>query len=137
MKIDWLKISEHFYSTRKNLIDICWYLLGFLYIKIYLIIIFILNLLNWLFVYYINSIASQNLAILHYNVNLGVNLIGNFSQLYIIPLIGLFFTLFNLILLMNIYKEGKFIIHLLLASSIAVNLILLMSMNVLYLINFR
>ena len=138
MKIDWLKINDYFYFTSKNIMEICRYLLDFFYIRIYLIIILILNILNWLFVYYINSLAtSQNLAILHYNVNMGVNLIGDISKIYTISCIGLLFTLFNLILLLNTYKESKFIIHLLLASSIVVNLILLMSVATLYLINFR
>lgn len=137
MKIDWIKITDYIYFARKDLTDICWYLIGFLYIKIYLIIILVLNILNWVSVYYISSLVSQNLVILHYNVNLGVSLIGDISKIYIIPCLGLLFTLFNLVLLLNIYKESKFVIHLLLSSSIAVNLILLMSAVALYLINFR
>ncbi|MEK7202964.1 MAG: hypothetical protein AAB653_01485 [Patescibacteria group bacterium] len=137
MKINWLKINDSFYFTGKNILEICWYLLDFFYIKIYLIIILILNILNWLFVYYINFLVSQKLAILHYNVNIGVNLIGDISKIYTIPFLGMLFTLFNLILLINIYKESKFVIHLLLASSIVVNLIFLMSITALYLINFR
>ncbi|MDO9399137.1 MAG: hypothetical protein Q7T79_00400 [bacterium] len=137
MKIDWLKITEHFYFTRKNLTDICWHLLSFLYIRVYLIIALVLNIFNWVFVYYISSIISQNLVILHYNVNFGVNLIGDISKMYIIPAVGLFFILLNLLLIINIYKENKFVIHLLLVSSIVVNLFLLMSVMALYLINFR
>ncbi|MFH1233151.1 MAG: hypothetical protein V1649_00665 [Patescibacteria group bacterium] len=137
MKIDWLKMIDYFYISRQNLTEIISYLLSFFYVKIYLIIIFIFNILNWIFVYYISSLVSQNLVILHYNVNLGVNLIGDISKIYTIPCLGLLFTLFNLVLLVNIYKESKFVIHLLLSSSIAVNLILLMSVVALYLINFR
>ncbi|MFH1232538.1 MAG: hypothetical protein ABIE46_03730 [Patescibacteria group bacterium] len=137
MKIDWLKITEHFYFTRKNLADTCWHLLDSFYIRVYLIIALLLNILNWVFVYYICSIVSQNLVILHYNVNFGVNLIGDISKIYTIPIIGLFFILLNLLLIINIYKENKFVIHLLLISSIVVNLTLLMSTTALYLINFR
>jgi len=52
-------------------------------------------------------------------------------------LLGLIFILFNYILLFSIYKEGKFVIHLLLATTAVVNLILIISTASLYLINFR
>ncbi|MFH1773109.1 MAG: hypothetical protein ABH818_02005 [Patescibacteria group bacterium] len=137
MTIDWLKITNYFYFSRKNLAEISLYLLSFFYVKIYLIIILILNSFNWLFVYSLSSVIDQDLVILYYNVNLGINLIGDVSQIYIIPLLGLIFILFNLILLINVYKYGKFIIHLLLILSTVTNFIFLISTAVLYLINFR
>ena len=136
-KLDWSKIANYFYVSRKSLKEISRYLLGLLYVRIYLLIALTLNLLNWLLVYYFNASLSQNLVILHYNVNLGVNLIGEAGKIYTIPLLGLIFILFNYILLFSIYKEGKFVIHLLLAATVVVNFILLLSTASLYLINFR
>ena len=136
-KLDWSKIANYFYVSRKSLKEISRYLLGLLYVRIYLLIALTLNLLNWLLVYYFNASLSQNLVILHYNVNLGVNLIGEAGKIYTIPLLGLIFILFNFILLLNIYQEGKFVIHLLLATTAVVNLILIISTASLYLINFR
>ncbi|NCO79979.1 hypothetical protein GW884_01695 [Candidatus Falkowbacteria bacterium] len=136
-KLDWSKIANYFYVSRKSLKEISRYLLGLLYVRIYLLIALTLNLLNWLLVYYFNASLSQNLVILHYNVNLGVNLIGEAGKIYTIPLLGLIFMIFNFILLLNIYQEGKFVIHLLLATTAVVNLILIISTASLYLINFR
>jgi len=136
-KLDWSKITNYFYVSRKRLAENSWYLLSFLYIRIYLLLAITLNLLNWLLVYYFNASLSQNLVILHYNVNLGVNLIGEAGKIYTIPLLGLIFMIFNFILLLNIYQEGKFVIHLLLATTAVVNLILIISTASLYLINFR
>ena len=136
-KLDWSKIANYFYVSRKSLKEISRYLLGLLYFRIYLLIALTLNLLNWLLVYYFNASLSQNLVILHYNVNLGVNLIGEAGKIYTIPLLGLIFKIFNFILLLNIYQEGKFVIHLLLATTAVVNLILIISTASLYLINFR
>jgi len=88
-------------------------------------------------VYFINKNLSQKLVILHYNVNLGVNLIGDASKIYIVPLLGLIFILINFILLINIYQQGKIIIHLLMSSAILANVFLLIATATIYLINFR
>jgi hypothetical protein len=102
----------------------------------YLIIILGLNLLDWLFVYIININVSQDLVVLHYNVDFGVNLIGDVKQIYIIPLLGLFIILINLILLIIIYRQNRFFANLLLAGAMLANLFLLIGTASIYLINF-
>ena len=83
--------------------------------------------------------------ILHYNVDFGIDLIGNVRQIYIIPLIGLVIVLFNLILLSFAYRKNiaperrdadKFLANLLLGSALFANFILLFSVASIYLINF-
>lgn len=122
-------------NLRKGITNI----FSFLFIRIYLVILFILNLLIWLFTYLFFTKVSQNLIILHYNVDFGVDLIGGVKNIFIIPCLGLFVIIFNLILpfvfLEN--KHFKFIAHLLLSAAILVNLFLLLSLGPIYLINFR
>jgi hypothetical protein len=119
-------------------------LLGFFYIRIYLAIIVGLNLLVWLSAYIINKNISDDLAILHYNVDFGANLIGNARQIYIIPLLGLIIILFNFFLFFAIYQRGireignqdKFLANILFAAAGTANLFLFFSLVSIYLINF-
>lgn len=108
-----------------------------LYIRIYSVILIFLNLLNWIFVYYINKIVSQDLVILHYNINFGANLLGSASQIYTIPFLGLVFILLNTVLAINIRQPDKFINHLLFFTLILVNIFLLAATMSVYLVNFR
>ncbi|MFH1662146.1 MAG: hypothetical protein ABIA02_03550 [Candidatus Falkowbacteria bacterium] len=108
-------------------------------VKAYLIILLLANFINWISAYSINKKVSQDLVYLHYNVNFGVNLIGDVQKIYIIPFLGFIIILINFILLNLIYKykKDKFIIHLLLAAAFASNLFLLAGTASVYLINFR
>jgi hypothetical protein len=76
-------------------------------------------------------------VVLHYNVNLGVNLIGNAKDIYIIPTLGLTFIVINFILLLNIFRKNKFLVHLLLGFSLVINLFLISGTAAIYLVNFR
>ncbi len=137
MSISWLKLLNNYYLSREKISESIVNLLSFVYIRIYLSIILIINAIDWLSVYFINKNLSQKLVILHYNVNLGVNLIGDASKIYIVPLLGLIFILINFILLINIHQQGKIIIHLLMSSAILANVFLLIATATIYLINFR
>lgn len=112
---------------------------GFFHVRVYLVILFILNLFSWGITYLFFTKVSQNLIVLHYNVDFGVDLIGEVKNIFIIPTLGLFVIIFNLIISL-IFLENKhlrFITHLLLAGATLVNLLLLLSLGPIYLINFR
>jgi len=137
MAIDWHKLLNLFYLGRGKLAEAVLDLLGFVSARFYLALIAALNIADWLLAYYVNKNVSQGLVVLHYNVNLGVNLIGNASDIYIIPTLGLCFIIVNFFLLLNIYRRNKFLIHLLLGSTVLINLFLIASTYAIYLINFR
>ena len=137
MVINWYKLLNHFHLGRAGLAEGVLYLVSFTFVRFYLIGLFGLNIINWLLAYYVNKNVSQTLVVLHYNVNLGVNLIGNVRDIYIIPTIGLAFIVINFLLLLNIYRRSKFLIHLLLGFSILINLSLIASTISIYLVNFR
>lgn len=131
------KVLSFFYIGREKLTEAVLYLVSFTAVKIYLSALFFLNAANWLLAYYVNKSVSQTLVVLHYNVDLGVNLIGGAKDIYIIPTLGLSFIIINFLLLVNIYHKNKFIIHFILGFSILVNLFLIAGTSSIYLINFR
>ncbi len=128
---------SHFNFGRDKLAESVLSLISLKAVRLYLILLFVLNIANWLFVYYVNRNVSQNLVVLHYNVNLGVNLIGNVANIYIIPALGLSFIILNFLLLLNTYRKSKLLVHLILGSSLLINLFLIASTVSIYLINFR
>lgn len=137
MRTTWLKLVNYFHLGRQNIGELALNLLSFFYVRMYLIILLGLNLLNWLSALIINKNVSQDLVFLHYNVTLGVNLVGSVKKVYIIPLLGLIIILFNFTLLSFIHRRDKFIIHLLLSTAILANLFLLAGIVSIYLINLR
>ena len=137
MRILWLKFLNYFNLSNRVSWNSVFDLLGFIYVRIYLIVSIGVNLLNWSTALFINQNVSQKLVFLHYNVNFGVDLIGDVSRVYIIPLLGLIIIVVNFILLIFIHKHSKFIVHLLLGAALMANLFLSAAIASVYLINFR
>lgn len=137
MAIDGHKILDYLYLGREKLAQAVLSLIGFMFVKIYLFFLLVLNAINWLLAFYVNNNVSQNLIVLHYNVNLGVNLIGAAEDIYIIPTLGLAFIMINFFLLLNIFRNNKFLIHLLMGFSLLINLFLIAGTAAIYLVNFR
>lgn len=137
MAIYWYKLLNYFQLSRSRLAEIVLYLISLSLVRYYLAFLLSLNIINWFLVYYVNKNVSQSLVVLHYNVDLGVDLIGNVKDIYIIPTLGLAFIIINCLLLLNIYRRGKFVAHLLLGFSILINLFLIVSTVFIYLVNFR
>jgi len=131
------KILNYLYLGREKLAEAVLYLVSFTFVRIYLLFLFTLNVINWWLAFYVNNNVSQNLVVLHYNVNLGVNLIGDVRDIYIIPTLGLTFIVINFMLLLNIFRKNKFLIHLLLGFSLLINLFLIAGTISIYLVNFR
>lgn len=67
--------------------------------------------------------SQQSIVIVHYNVYFGVDLIGVWAQIFIIPLIVAVFTIANTILAQWFYNEKERIAsYLLLVTSVLVSL---------------
>jgi hypothetical protein len=141
--IDTNKILNYIYlvkSKAKEGIVVFW---GYLYIKIYVIGVIILVSLNWFFAYFINSKVSQDLVVLHYNVDFGINLIGDVSRIYIIPALGLFIFFINSGLAIIVNRQRfdntnttRLLTNFILGGALLANLFLLISLAFVYLINF-
>ncbi len=130
-----LKNSKIFFIQRKEAFLLAW---SFFYIRIYLIFLILMNISLWASAYNIFQRVSQDLIVLHYSVDFGVNLIGDVKRLFIIPLLGLLIIIFNffIILFFNSSKHFKFISHLLLAPILLIHLFLLAALGSIYLVNF-
>lgn len=131
------KILDYLYLSREKLAQDVLSLVSLPFVSMYLLFLLALNTTNWLLAFYVNKNVSQNLVVLHYNVNLGVNLIGDAKDIYIMPTLGLTFIVINFLLLLNIFRKNKFLIHLLLGVSLLINLFLIASTIAIYLVNFR
>lgn len=71
-----------------------------------LILNLVANLANWIILKLL--IQSVNFPIiLHYNVYFGVDLRGNYRQIFVIPIIGLFLFSVNFILAKYVYTKGE------------------------------
>lgn len=133
------KIVDFLYSAQQRLVVFLSDFLSVLYIRVYLIVLFFLNLSLWLLVYVINKQPGQDLIALHYNVDFGVNLIGKASNVYVIPCLGITTIFLNGVLSSTLIKQkdSKFIIHVLLVSAILVHILLFAAVATIYLVNFQ
>jgi len=81
--------------------------------------------------------STQDLLILHYNVSTGVDFIGGGSNLAVFPVLSFLFFLFNTGISLVIKKERKFAAYFLQAGCLACNLVFLLSLALIYVVNFR
>ncbi|MFW5888661.1 MAG: hypothetical protein ACOCVY_03020 [Patescibacteria group bacterium] len=98
----------------------------------------VVNIAQWLVVYLIFDRASEQLLVLHYNVDFGPDRMGQASQLYIMPAIGTAVLFLNVLLLLFFYRRGdiRALSRFLLGAALAVNIFILMALGPIYLINF-
>ncbi len=70
------------------------------------VVILFLNVVSFVALsIFIEKTASP--VILHYNVYFGVDLIGDWWQIYILPIMGIFFFLINFFLAGCFYRQGE------------------------------
>jgi hypothetical protein len=107
--------------------------------RFYLLIALALNILNWLAMFFIYRAIGDNLTVLHYNTDFGIDLVGQRPRLFLNPLFGLVLLIINLISTGLLIKNKNFKIcaHWLLSSTAFVNLLLIIATATIYLINFR
>jgi hypothetical protein len=97
------------------------------------------NLSLWVFVWLFSRQVGNSLAILHFSVDFGIDLVGDARKLFMIPLLGLFVSLSNFLLLFVFLKNKnfKFIANVLLAAACLVNVFLSLALGPIYWMNFR
>lgn len=113
-------------------------LFSFLFVKIYFSFIILLNLFLWFLAYYMYANISQDVSILHYNIDFGIDLIGNKGLFFITPLLGLGLIVIDKIVLLFLLKKDnfKFLAYFLLSFLLLFNILLCLSLCSIYLINF-
>ena len=135
------KLQDFWYETRIDFLKSFSYVWSFLHVKILLVIIFTINIINWLFARFIDQEVGLEKIALHYSVDFGIDLYGDTKNIFIIPVLGFIFIFFNFFLVLFISKyvksDIKFISYILLVSALIANIILLVSTTSIYLINFK
>lgn len=96
----------------------------------------VINILNFLFLFYFIE-KLNNLIILHYNVYLGVDLMGESNQVFLIPIVGLSFALINLCLAIYFFsKKERMLSHILSLTTLIVQLGISVASGSLVLVNY-
>ena len=101
-----------------------------------LILSFIANLVNWVIIWaWIKPVDFP--IILHYNVYFGVDLIGDYRQAYILPLIGIILLVVNLLLAIYFYAQKERIAsYILMIAALMIQLGLIVGSTGVILINY-
>lgn len=84
------------------------------------------------------SRINQDIAILHYNVDFGIDLIGNKKSFFVIPLLGLIFIILDKVVLLFLLKKNdfKFLAYFLLSFLLLLHIFLALAQYSIYSINF-
>ncbi|HZJ41861.1 MAG TPA: hypothetical protein VFD51_02505 [Patescibacteria group bacterium] len=106
--------------------------------KYYFVAILILQILAWLQAFNIYNNTSGDLMTFHYNIDFGVDLVGEPAKIFYFPIAGLVISLLNLILSASFSRKqgAKLMFHLYFSTSILINTFLNLSLFAVYLINF-
>jgi hypothetical protein len=125
-------------NFKERVADLAGPVFELLSVKIYLGVLLFLNSFVWLAVYYIAGQVTQELVVLHYNVDFGVDLVGNVNNMYMIPAVGLLIAVANFLLVFLFSRQADLplIAHFLLGTAVVVNFFLLISLIPIYFINF-
>jgi hypothetical protein len=104
----------------------------------YLAFSMFLNIGIWFFCWLFYRQVREDVIILHYNVDFGVDLVGSPEKVFVIPGLGLFVIVFNLVLLSVFVKrqDFKMLANMSLIAALLVNAFLSLSLGPLYIINF-
>ncbi|MCX6799783.1 MAG: hypothetical protein NT091_01410 [Candidatus Falkowbacteria bacterium] len=132
-----MKIGKHSINIKQNFLDS---LVGFVnnfFIRLYLFFAILTNVLGWLAARKIASLIKGESIYLHYNVNFGVDYVGNVTDLHAFPILGSLILLINIFVYLLFGNNNKFFGQMLMIASIAVNVFILLALGSIYLINFR
>lgn len=95
------------------------------------------NVGNWIGAHYIITHIERETAYLHYNVDFGVDYIGDVERIYDFPLVGLAVIIVNILVSLFVRNREKFVVQMLLLVAIMANIFILMGLASIYLINFH
>lgn len=133
------KLYERFYSFRIKIANITGEFFSFHPNRLYLAGVAIVQAASWWLSYYIYKNLTGDLLVLHYNVDFGIDWVGDQNLIFYFPTIGLAFLLLSIVLLFIFGPGRNFRIqsHYLMAGMLLANLGMLTSLILVYVINFR
>lgn len=92
------------------------------------------NVFSWVYPLWHRQ-GSDGSAILHYNFLVGVDFIGSFDLVFILPMTGLLILLFNSVMASAFYKDERLAAYLLTMSAVLVQFFLAVAIYLLVQIN--
>jgi hypothetical protein len=133
------KLYERFYSLRVKIANSTGEFFSFFPNRLYLITAVIIQAASWWLAYYIFKNLTGDLLVLHYNVDFGIDWVGDLNNIFYFPLVGLAFLLLSIILLF-IFGPGRHFraqSHYLMIGMVLGNMGMFVSLLLVYIINFR
>jgi hypothetical protein len=130
----------HFWSIFKSSFGIFWRSLFSDHLAKGLAIVALsLNAINWIGSAFIFHFLTPKLAVIHYNIDFGIDLVGTRGQVFTSASWGVGFLIVDMIILFLLYKQPhfKFIYRLMLGAAVLSNFFLLLATLAVYITNFR
>lgn len=90
----------------------------------------ILNLSMWIIIYR-RVEPSSDFVPLHYNIYFGINYVGEWYRVFVIPFLGIFIGCVNIIIARLLHRKNKVASYILATSIMLVQAILLYSVHLL------
>ncbi len=84
-----------------------------------------LNLFSWFYLGFGVKTTAES-VFLHYTINFGVDLAGPWSEIFFLPILGLFLALLNFFLAYFLYAGSRNLSRLILASAVLLEFFLLL-----------
>lgn len=130
---------SRFYSGRDHLQASGRAIFSFRPSRIYLIVLGVLQLGAWFEAWFIKHNLSGEILVLHYNIDAGIDLIGDPVRIYLYPLAGLGIIVLNFLVLGFLTRSRifKILVHFLFSASVFFAAFLNVALFAIYLINFR
>ena len=133
------KLYERLYSGRVKIAKMTGEFFSFRPNRIYLIITALIQGFAWWLAYYIFKNLTGDLLVLHYNVDFGIDWVGDLNSIFYFPAIGLAFLLLSIIMLF-IFGPGRHFraqSHYLMGGAVLANVGMLAALLLIYMINFK
>jgi hypothetical protein len=86
----------------------------------------LINLAIWAFLYLKFSPlgSSENILPLHYNIYFGIDFVGEWKKVFVIPLVGIFFITINFLIADIVYLRDKIIGYFLVGTGLFAQILL-------------
>lgn len=133
------KIYERFYSLRDKTAKTTGEFFSFWFNRLYLGGIILIQLVSWWLSYFIFNNIGDNLLVLHYNINFGINWIGDGNLIFYFPFLSLIFLVLALLLIfiLGVGRHFRINCHYLMGGTLISNLGIFLAILLIYIINFK
>jgi hypothetical protein len=133
------KIYDFFTGLKRRVVLSGSELVGSWANRIYLLALALLQVTAWWSAHFIYKNLVGGLLVLHYNIDFGIDWVGDPNNIFYFPSLGLLFILVSFIFLLFSApgRNFRFQSQLALAGAVFLNILVIIALGSVYLINFR